>query len=218
MGRLTLNLLLSFAQFEWDVTAERIRDKIAASKRKGLWMGGLVPIGYDADGRTLEINADEAITIRTLYDLYEELGTVRDVKVAADWRGLQTRQRITADGQSRGGGPFTRGHIHHILTNPLYAGRIRHRKVVHEGQHPAIIIPERWETVQLLLQQSAARTQQEGIAPKNPNNQYDARFVGRVRDYLRSRCWACHQVCQKCDRRTFTRTSAGCRRCCHKPQ
>ncbi|MGJ8589645.1 MAG: recombinase family protein [Yoonia sp.] len=158
MGRLTLNMLLSFAQFEREVTAERIRDKIAASKRKGLWMGGLVPIGYDADGRTLAINADEAKIIRTLYDLYEDHGTVRDVKAEADRRGLQTRQRINANGKSTGGGAFTRGHIHHILTNPLYAGRIRHRKAVHEGQHPAIIAPERWETVQRLLQQGAART------------------------------------------------------------
>ena len=80
MGRLTLNMLLSFAQFEREVTAERIRDKIAASKRKGLWMGGQVPMGYDPDGRTLEINKPEADTIRTLYDLYERSRTVRAVK------------------------------------------------------------------------------------------------------------------------------------------
>ena len=77
MGRLTLNMLLSFAQFEREVTAERIRDKIAASKKKGLWMGGNVPLGYDPDGRTLKINAPEADTVRTLYDLYEQLGTIR---------------------------------------------------------------------------------------------------------------------------------------------
>jgi site-specific DNA recombinase len=157
MGRLTLNMLLSFAQFEREVTAERIRDKIAASKRKGLWMGGLVPIGYDADGRTLSINEDEAATIRTLYDLYETHQTVRAVKEHADIFKLQTKVRTAADGTVRGGGPFARGHVHHILTNPLYAGRIRHRKVVHEGQHPALIESMRWDHIQTMLQDGAAK-------------------------------------------------------------
>ncbi|MFT5868622.1 MAG: site-specific DNA recombinase [Paracoccaceae bacterium] len=157
MGRLTLNMLLSFAQFEREVTAERIRDKIAASKRKGLWMGGLVPIGYDADGRTLSINEDEAATIRTLYDLYETHQTVRVVKEHADFFKLQTKVRTAADGTVRGGGPFARGHVHHILTNPLYAGRIRHRKVVHEGQHPALIESTRWDHIQAMLQDGAAK-------------------------------------------------------------
>lgn len=158
MGRLTLNMLLSFAQFEREVTAERIRDKIAASKRKGLWMGGQVPQGYDPDGRTLKIRDDEAQTIRTLYDLYEEHGTVRAVKAEAENRGLRTRKRIAADGMVSGGGTFDRGHIHHILTNPIYAGRIRHKDKVHEGQHDPIIDPGRWEQVQRLLQQGAARS------------------------------------------------------------
>jgi len=92
MGRLTLNMLLSFAQFEREVTAERIRDKIAASKRKGLWMGGQVPLGYDASGRTLKIRDDEAQTIRMLYDLYEEHGTVRAVKAEAARLGLRKRR------------------------------------------------------------------------------------------------------------------------------
>jgi site-specific DNA recombinase len=157
MGRLTLNMLLSFAQFEREVTAERIRDKIAASKRKGLWMGGLVPIGYDADGRTLSINEAEAATIRTLYDLYEHHQTVRAVKEHADLLKLQTKVRPAADGTVRGGSPFARGHVHHILTNPLYAGRIRHRKLVHDGQHPALIDPARWERIQDMLQDGAAK-------------------------------------------------------------
>ncbi|SEV91525.1 Site-specific DNA recombinase [Cognatiyoonia koreensis] len=118
MGRLTLNMLLSFAQFEREVTAERIRDKIAASKRKGLWMGGLVPIGYDADGRTLSINKAEAATVRTLYDLYETHQTVRAVKEHADRLKLTTKCRSGSDGTVRGGGALARGHIHHILTNP----------------------------------------------------------------------------------------------------
>lgn len=157
MGRLTLNMLLSFAQFEREVTAERIRDKIAASKRKGLWMGGLVPIGYDADGRTLSINEAEAATVRKLYDLYETHQTVRAVKEHADRLKLRTRVRTAADGTVRGGGSFARGHIHHILTNPLYAGRIRHRKSVHEGQHPALIHAVHWDRIQAMLQDGAAK-------------------------------------------------------------
>jgi site-specific DNA recombinase len=158
MGRLTLNMLLSFAQFEREVTAERIRDNIAASKRKGLWMGGKVPLGYDPDGRTLKVNETEAKTIRTLYDLYEALGTVRQVKEEADRLGLRSRSRTTADGTTSGGSAFDRGHIHHILTNPIYAGRIRHRGQVYEGQHPAIIAPYRWDAIQKQLQDGAARS------------------------------------------------------------
>ena len=157
MGRLTLNMLLSFAQFEREVTAERIRDKIAASKRRGLWMGGNVPLGYDPDGRTLKINSDEAKTVRALYDLYEQYGTVREVKAAADQRGLRSRQRLAADRKRTGGGAFDRGHIHHILTNPIYAGRIRHKALVHEGQHDAIIDPDRWDRLQQVMQDGAAK-------------------------------------------------------------
>ena len=157
MGRLTLNMLLSFAQFEREVTAERIRDKIAASKRRGLWMGGQVPMGYDPDGRTLKINECEADTIRTLYALYEKHSTIREVKAQADALGLRTRHRTLASGESRGGGAFDRGHIHHILTNPIYAGRIRHRDQVHDGQHDPIIPPEQWDAVQQRLQGLASR-------------------------------------------------------------
>ena len=119
MGRLTLNMLLSFAQFEREVTAERIRDKIAASKRKGLWMGGYVPLGYVADGRTLRIHAAEAQTVRRLYTLYRELGTVRAATEAAVREGLRSKVRELAGGRMQGGTPLGRGHIHHILTNPL---------------------------------------------------------------------------------------------------
>ena len=164
MGRLTLNMLLSFAQFEREVTAERIRDKIAASKRKGLWMGGQVPMGYDPDGRTLKINTAEAETIRTLFGLYERLGTIRAVKEEAAHLGLRTRRRETVTGNVSGGGPFDRGHIYHILTNPIYAGRIRHRTVIHDGQHPAIIAPERWEAVQAKLQDGARRSRSRASA------------------------------------------------------
>jgi DNA invertase Pin-like site-specific DNA recombinase len=157
MGRLTLNMLLSFAQFEREVTAERIRDKIAASKRRGLWMGGSVPIGYEPDGRTLVISPEEATTIKALYNLYEEHGALRKVKAAADALGLCSRQRTGSDGQQTGGNPFSRGHIHHILTNPIYAGKIRHKDKIHDGQHEAIIEPGRWDRIQQQLQDSATK-------------------------------------------------------------
>jgi site-specific DNA recombinase len=157
MGRLTLNVLLSFAQFEREVTAERIRDKIAASKRKGLWMGGTAPIGYLPDGRTLKIEDNEVETIRVLYELYLEHGNVREVAERACALALRSRIRERAGGKISGGTPFERGHIHHILTNPIYAGRIRHKRKVYDGLHPAIIDPETWEQVQRRLVDGAAR-------------------------------------------------------------
>jgi len=157
MGRLTLNVLLSFAQFEREVTAERIRDKIAASKRKGLWMGGNVPLGYQADGRTLKIDEAEAATIRTLFDLYLEHGILRVVKEQAEDLDLRSRRRERAGGRISGGKHFDRGHIHHILSNPVYAGRIRHKAQVYEGQHPAIIDAEVWDRVQQMLQDGSAK-------------------------------------------------------------
>ncbi|SEP07783.1 Site-specific DNA recombinase [Salinihabitans flavidus] len=158
MGRLTLNVLLSFAQFEREVTAERIRDKIAASKRKGLWMGGNVPLGYQADGRTLKIDEGEASTVRALYDLYLEHGLIREVKNRADDLGLRSRRRVRGAGRLSGGTAFDRGHIHHILSNPIYAGRIRHKGHVYQGQHPAIIDPDVWDRVQSMLDGRAAKT------------------------------------------------------------
>src|SRR5205807_8813083 len=118
MGRLTLNVLLSFAQFERDVTGERIRDKITASKKKGMWMGGNVPLGYDASERTLMINPVEAETVRRLFALYRELGCVRRVKGEADRLGLRTKRGTAASGIERGGKPFSRGHIYSLLSNP----------------------------------------------------------------------------------------------------
>src|SRR5437867_8765183 len=103
MGRLTLNVLLSFAQFEREVTGERIRDKIAASKKKGMWMGGNVPLGYDASERTLVVNAAEAETVRRIFALYIKLGSVRRVKEEADRLGLITKRSMTASGTERGG-------------------------------------------------------------------------------------------------------------------
>src|SRR6266513_458668 len=151
MGRLTLNVLLSFAQFEREVTGERIRDKIAASKKKGMWMGGNVPLGYDASERTLIVNPVEAETVRRIFALYRELGCVRRVKEEADRLGLRTKRSTTAKGAQRGGTPFSRGHIYRLLSNPIYIGRIGHKGQLYPGQHPSLIEDETWTAVQLGL-------------------------------------------------------------------
>jgi DNA invertase Pin-like site-specific DNA recombinase len=136
MGRLTLNVLLSFAQFEREVTGERIRDKIAASKKKGMWMGGNVPLGYDADERTLVINPAEAETVRRIFALYRELGCVRRVKEEADRLGLRTKCRTAANGVERGGKRFSRGHLYTLLSNPIYTGQIVHKGQLHPRTAP----------------------------------------------------------------------------------
>jgi len=151
-------VLLSFAQFEREVTAERIRDKIAASKKKGLWMGGLVPLGYDARDRTLVINEAEAETVRTLFRLYLEFGNVRLVKEEADRLGLVSKKRSFSNGESAGGVPFTRGRIHHLLANPVYVGEIRHKTQTYPGQHPAIIDRTTFEAVRAKLDTNTRAT------------------------------------------------------------
>jgi len=147
MGRLTLNVLLSFAQFEREVTGERIRDKIAASKKKGMWMGGNVPLGYEASERTLVINPAEAETVRRIFALYHELGCVRRVKEEADRLGLRTKCSTTTNGTERGGKPFSRGHLYTLLSNPIYTGHIAHKGELHPGQQAALIDDESWSTV-----------------------------------------------------------------------
>ena len=167
MGRLTLNVLLSFAQFEREVTGERIRDKIAASKRKGMWMGGNAPLGYDARERRLAINPVEAETVRRIFGLYLDLGCVRRVKEAVDRLGLTTKRRTTATGMMHGGRPFSRGHIYKLLSNPLYIGRIAHKGQLHPEQHDPVIDPETWAAVQAQLATNAAdhRRKPDAIAP-----------------------------------------------------
>jgi site-specific DNA recombinase len=155
MGRLTLNVLLSFAQFEREVTGERIRDKIAASKKKGMWMGGNVPLGYDASEGTLVIIPVEAETVRRIFALYREFGCVRLVKEEADRLGLRTKRRVMAKGAERGGKPFSRGHIYSLLSNPIYAGQIAHKGQLYLGQHSALIDQETWTTVRVRLAANA---------------------------------------------------------------
>jgi site-specific DNA recombinase len=151
MGRLTLNVLLSFAQFEREVTGERIRDKIAASKQKGMWMGGWVPIGYDRKDRTLTINETEAVTVRTIFDLFLRLKNVQTVQAELLRLNFTTKPYETPRGRAIGGLPFARGHIYKILSNPLYIGEIAHRGVRYPGQHPPLIDSKQWDAAQAQL-------------------------------------------------------------------
>lgn len=151
MGRLTLNVLLSFAQFEREVTAERIRDKIAASKRKGMWMGGIPPLGYQAHERSLVIDDIHATRVREIFQLHLELGCVRYLKVELDRRQWLTPPRLTRRADASGGRPFSRGHLYRILSNPVYLGQISHKGETFPGQHPAIIEASVWQLVQARL-------------------------------------------------------------------
>jgi DNA invertase Pin-like site-specific DNA recombinase len=145
MGRLTLNVLLSFAQFEREVTGERIRDKIAASKKKGLWMGGFVPLGYRPDGRTLAIHNKEAEIVRTIFRLYCETGSVAKIEAELVRRGIRRpKSKAITSGRTYGGRAFTRGEIYKLLSNPVYIGEIGHKGQRFDGQHPAIIDPKTW--------------------------------------------------------------------------
>ena len=148
MGRLTLNVLLSFAQFEREVTGERIRDKIAASKAKGMWMGGIPPMGYLPKDRTLVIDEPQAVRIREIYRLYLDLGCVRKLKAELHSLGWLTPPRKNQAPASDGNRPFSRGHLYRILSNPIYNGQIVHKEAVFEGQHQAIVDSQTWTAVQ----------------------------------------------------------------------
>jgi hypothetical protein len=157
MGRLTLNVLLSFAQFEREIIAERVRDKIAASKQKGMWMGGTVPLGYDAINRKLRINEGEAKVVRLLFELYLKLGSVRRLQEECQRQGLRTKLRTLLDGRQCEGTAFSRGHLYRILSNPIYIGRIPHKGRSYEGEHDPIIDAETWNKVQAQLATNAGR-------------------------------------------------------------
>jgi len=148
MGRLMLNVLLSFAQFEREITGERIRDKIRASKQKGMWMGGIVPLGYDLADRSLHINTGEAQTIRELYETYLKVGNVTALYREAKAAGLRTKIRVRPDGTTAGNRVLSRGHLHRILSNPLYRGEIVHKEKSYPGLHEPIVDQAIWDRVQ----------------------------------------------------------------------
>ncbi len=151
MGRLTLNVLLSFAQFEREVTGERIRDKIAASKRKGMWMGGTPPLGYEIKDRQLVVSETDAETVRLIYQRYLQLGCARSLAMNLRGNGVVSKVTVSRRGRQHGGHPFGRGALYHLLRNRLYRGEIVHKGQAYPGQHPAIVPDQLWEEVQRTL-------------------------------------------------------------------
>ena len=169
MGRLTLNMLLSFAQFEREVTAERIRDKIAASKARGMWMGGTPPIGYQPDGRSLAVVEEHAAMVRHIFGRYSALANVRLLAEELEEQGIRSPERLTANGRAFGGRPFSRGQLYKMLSNANYVGRIQHGTRSHQGNHAPIIDEVLWEQVQATLaanlngKRTAARATDQSI-------------------------------------------------------
>jgi site-specific DNA recombinase len=147
MGRLTLNVLLSFAQFEREITGERIRDKIAASKKKGMWMGGLVPLGYDCVDRQLVVNQSEANTVREIFRQYLRLGCVSKLRQLLEHKQMRSKVRTSTAGHSGGGATYSRGALYHLLNNRVYIGETVHRKESYTGQHQPIVSRELWNKV-----------------------------------------------------------------------
>jgi len=155
MGRLTLNVLLSFAQFEREVTSERIRDKISASKRKGLWVGGMVPLGYDTKGRKITVNEAEAERVRTIFRSYLKLGSLNLLMAELRKRGIVSKIRKLRTGEKVGGIPLTRGPLAHLLRNRFYIGEIHFKGEVLQGEQPAILDRDLFEAVQVKLSEQA---------------------------------------------------------------
>jgi site-specific DNA recombinase len=153
MGRLTLNVLLSFAQFEREVASERIRDKFAASRRKGMWMGGTVPLGYEVKARKLVINPEEAERVRFIFRRYLAVGCVSALQEDLEQRGVRSKQRVLAAGQVLGGSAFRRGALYHLLRNRVYLGVVVHQGVAYPGEHEAIVDEELWTAVKTKLEE-----------------------------------------------------------------
>jgi site-specific DNA recombinase len=185
MGRLTLNMLLSFAQFEREVTAERIRDKLAASKAKGMWMGGSPPMGYKPKGRTLEIVEDDAAIVRDIFSRYLELGNASLVAKALARDGMVTPERVSMKGNGYGGRLFSRGHIYLILNNPLYIGLIKHKDRTYPGMHERIVDQERWDETRRIM----AANLQGGPRTRSPRVSL---LAGKVVDGMGNRFVANH--------------------------
>ena len=156
MGRLTLNVLLSFAQFEREVIGERIRDKIAASKKRGMWMGGVPPLGYRAEDRKLVVLDAEAELVRSIFRRYAELGSVRLLKEELKTRGINSKSWTSASGRCIAGKPFSRGALYLILQNRIYLGEIVHRGQSHPGEHTPIIDQLLWDAAQAQLASNTA--------------------------------------------------------------
>jgi site-specific DNA recombinase len=174
MGRLTLNVLLSFAQFEREVTGERIRDKIAQSKAKGMWMGGSLPLGYDGGDHTLVVNPAEARQVKAIFERYLELGSVHALAEELEQSGARSKAWTSSAGRAMGGRVFSRGALYHLLSNRHYLGLICHKEKTHPGRHPAIVDKALFEAVQKRLDEH--RLDRRKTATRSAS----ARLTGRV--------------------------------------
>ncbi|MGB9459109.1 MAG: recombinase family protein [Bryobacteraceae bacterium] len=156
LGRLTLNILLSFAQFERELIGERTRDKMSAARKKGKWVGGCPVLGYDVDvgGGRLVVNEEEAERVRAIFALFEETGSVRQTLAEIERRGWRLKSWTCKTGQFHAGGPFTLSALRRLLTNILYTGAVRHQGHIYPGEQPAILARDEWERVQSLIPQS----------------------------------------------------------------
>jgi DNA invertase Pin-like site-specific DNA recombinase len=168
MGRLTLNVLLSFAQFEREVIGERVRDKIAASKKKGMWMGGQPPLGYDVKDRKLVVNEAEAETVRHIFTRYLELKAVRELQEELAAAGVRSKLRVHPDGTVYGGQVLGRGALYEMLQNRIYRGEITHKGSAYPGQHPAIVDQDLWDRVQATLAENRVE-RTSGARGKQPS-------------------------------------------------
>jgi site-specific DNA recombinase len=175
LGRLTLNVLLSFAQFEREVTSERIRDKIAASKRKGLWVGGMVPVGYETKDRKIVVVEEEAERVRTIFRSYLKLGSLNRLMAELHKQGIVTKLRCLKSGRTVGGIPFTRGPVAHLLRNRFYVGEVAYKGEVFPGEQPAILDRDLFDAVQAKLDDQ--RTNHSAARAKS-----DALLIGRIYD------------------------------------
>jgi site-specific DNA recombinase len=177
LGRLTLNILLSFAQFEREMISERTRDKMSAARRKGKWTGGNPVLGYDVhpDGGSLVVNAEEAARVRTIFELYLRLGSLLPLVTDLNRREWTLKRWTTREGKIVGGKPFTRARLHQLLTNVIYTGQVRHRGEVYPGEHEAIVDRETWEKVHAQLKAHAPSSN------RSLRNKHGALLKGIVR-------------------------------------
>src|SRR3954470_12582448 len=175
MGRLTLNVLLSFAQFEREVTSERIRDKVAASKRKGLWVGGMAPLGYDTKDRKITVNETEAECVRTIFHSYLELGSLNLLMQGLRTKRIVTKKRVLKTGETVGGIPFTRGPLAHLLRNRFYIGEVAFKGEILAGEQPGIVDRDLFEAVQAKLTEQVTSHEQA-------RTRSEAFLLGRIYD------------------------------------
>ena len=193
MGRLTLNVLLSFAQFEREVTGERIRDKVAASKKKGMWMGGIVPLGYYHQDRKLHVNEADAQQVRHIFEQYLRLKSVYDLFDYLKANGYRSKEWVTTTGRKRGGAVLSRGTIYHLLSNPVYIGKTRHGDKFYAGRHEPIVDQKTWDqTAELLASNRVKRRRSRNVASGRV-------FLGLLFDEAGNRFTPSH--CQKQGRR-----------------